>query len=241
MGIDPGLNCTGYGAVDRLADGRCRLVEAGAIRTAASASLESRLRALYDGVCEALDDLQPHVVVVESLYSKYRHPRTAILMGHARGVIYLAAQERGLVVEAYPASQVKRALTGAGRAAKQQVAEMVCRMLSLPEIPRPHDVTDALALALCHANPQRFGGERKVPAAVRKALRRGGVAPAEPHPPAASPCGRGGVEGERVTGVPSVRGGRSLLTPVATHSASRPCARTTCRSPLTTRGPEVRA
>lgn len=169
MGIDPGLNCTGYGVVDRLTDGRCRLVEAGAVRTAPSASLETRLRALYDGICEALDDLRPQIVIVESLYSKYRHPRTAILMGHARGVIYLAAQERGLAVEAYAASQVKRALTGAGRAAKQQVAEMVCRMLALPEIPRPHDVTDALALALCHASPQRFGGERKVPAAVREA------------------------------------------------------------------------
>jgi crossover junction endodeoxyribonuclease RuvC len=162
MGIDPGLNCTGYGVVDRLAEGRCRLVEAGAIRTAASAALETRLRMLYDGVGEALDDLHPEVVIVESLYSKYSHPRTAILMGHARGVIYLAAQERGMQVEAYPASQVKRALTGTGRAGKEQVAEMVCRMLSLPEIPRPHDVTDALALALCHANPQRFGGESRV-------------------------------------------------------------------------------
>jgi crossover junction endodeoxyribonuclease RuvC len=186
MGIDPGLNCTGYGVVDRLADGRCRLVEAGAIRTAPSAALETRLRMLYDGVSEALDDLQPQVVIVESLYSKYAHPRTAILMGHARGVIYLAAQERAVQVEAYPASQVKRALTGTGRAGKEQVAEMVCRMLSLAEIPRPHDVTDALALALCHANPQRFGGERKLPAAVREAV--------GPHPLTPSPCGRGGIK-----------------------------------------------
>ncbi len=196
MGIDPGLNCTGYGAVDRLPDGRCCLVEAGTVRTAASAALETRLRALYDGVCEALDDLEPEVVIVESLYSKYRHPRTAILMGHARGVIYLAAQERSLQVEAYPASQVKRALTGTGRAAKEQVAEMVCRMLSLPEIPRPHDVTDALALALCHASPQRFGGERKLPAAVREAL-------SEPHPLTPSPCGRGGTEREDLQRTPS--------------------------------------
>ena len=171
MGIDPGLNCTGYGVVDRLPDGRCRLVEAGAVRTAASAALETRLRVLYDGICEALDDLHPEVVIVESLYSKYSHPRTAILMGHARGVIYLAAQERGMQVEAYPASQVKRALTGAGRADKEQVAEMVCRMLALPEIPRPHDVTDALALALCHATPQRFGE----PYPLTPSLKGGGI------------------------------------------------------------------
>ena len=204
MGIDPGLNCTGYGVVDRLADGRCRLVEAGAVRTAASAALETRLRMLYDGVCEALDDLQPQVVIVESLYSKYRHPRTAILMGHARGVIYLAAQERALQVEAYPASQVKRALTGSGRAAKEQVAEMVCRMLSLAEAPRPFDVTDALALALCHANPQRFGSEKKLPAAVREAL--------SPHPPAPSPSRERGSKRTGGTGVSPVLGGRSLAT-----------------------------
>jgi crossover junction endodeoxyribonuclease RuvC len=219
MGIDPGLNCTGYGVVDRLADGRCRLVEAGAVRTAASASLETRLRALYDGVCEALDDLEPQVVIVESLYSKYRHPRTAILMGHARGVIYLAAQERGLAVEAYPASQVKRALTGAGRAAKQQVAEMVCRMLSLPEAPRPYDVTDALALALCHANPQRFGGDKRLPAAVREAEGRSRVGEmtvssgrVEPHPLAPSPGRGGGVDAASGTGVLPVLASRSLAT-----------------------------
>ena len=181
---------------------------------------------LYDGVCEALDDLHPEVVIVESLYSKYRHPRTAILMGHARGVIYLAAQERSLQVEAYPASQVKRALTGAGRAGKDQVAEMVCRLLSLAEAPRPFDVTDALALALCHANPQRFGGERKLPASVREALPAGphpkvrgglpggaGVSPArEPHPLTPSPCRGGGTKAAAAGAAPR---SRSLATRVS--------------------------
>jgi len=191
LGVDPGLNITGYGAVDRLPDGRCRLVEAGAVRTSPAADLATRLRLLYDGICEALDDLQPQVVIVESLYSKYRHPRTAILMGHVRGIIYLAAQERGLPVEAYPASQVKRALTGVGRAAKRQVAEMVCRLLGLPETPRPHDVTDALALALCHASPQRFTGQRGLPAAT--AARPGvGLPPALPNSPPSSFSHRGG-------------------------------------------------
>ena len=174
MGIDPGLNCTGYGVVDRLDEGRCALVEGGTVRTSASAELATRLNLLYEGITEALAELQPELVVVESLYSAYRHPRTVILMGHARGVIYLAAQRFGLPIEAYPASEVKRALTGAGRAGKRQVAEMVCRMLQLSEIPQPHDVTDALALALCHASPQRFNGERRLPAAVSEALAGGG-------------------------------------------------------------------
>ena len=116
-----------------------------------------------------MEELHPELMIVESLYSAYRHPRTAILMGHARGVIYLAAQRAGLPVAAYPASEVKRALTGAGRAGKQQVAEMVCRLLQLTEIPQPHDVTDALALALCHAAPQRFSAERRLPGAVAEA------------------------------------------------------------------------
>lgn len=170
MGVDPGLHCTGYGVVDRLPDGRCVLVEGGAVRTSASTELAVRLQRLFDGLSEALADLEPELVVVEALYSSYRHPRTAILMGHARGVICLAAQQRGLAVVSYPASEVKRALTGAGRAGKTQVAEMVCRMLRLAEVPKPHDITDALALALCHASPQRLEGERRLPAAVRAAL-----------------------------------------------------------------------
>ena len=170
MGIDPGLGCTGLGVVDRLPDGRCRLVEGSALRTCAGDGLPARLQALYEGVSEAIEELRPQVVIVESLYSKYRHPRTAILMGHARGVIYLAAQRYGVEVVAYPASQVKRALTGAGRASKLQVAEMVCRLLGLAEIPSPLDVTDALALALCHARPARLDSVGKLPAAVVAAL-----------------------------------------------------------------------
>jgi crossover junction endodeoxyribonuclease RuvC len=174
MGVDPGLNCTGYGVVDRLPDGRCLLVEGGAVRTSASAELSTRLSVIHAGIAEALEELRPELVVVESLYSSYRHPRTAILMGHARGVICLAAQQAGLPVAAYPASEVKRALTGTGRAGKQQVAEMVCRMLQLAEIPKPHDVTDALALALCHAAPQRLGAERRMASSVVEALTAAG-------------------------------------------------------------------
>lgn len=229
LGIDPGLHVTGYGAVDRLSNGRCRLVEAGAVRTSPTADLATRLQVLYEGICEALDDLEPEVVIVESLYSKYRHPRTAILMGHARGVIYLAAQQRGLPVEAYPASQVKRALTGVGRAAKRQVAEMVCRLLGLPEAPRPHDVTDALALALCHASPQRFAGERGLPAAVRESVGSAGVSSVLPHPLTPSPGGGEGAAQEPFSAVDasSASAGSLLATrgsPLATRRRSREVA-----------------
>jgi crossover junction endodeoxyribonuclease RuvC len=195
MGIDPGLNCTGYGVIDRLPDGRCLLVEGGAVRTPASAPLAQRLQALHEGIAEALAELTPELVVVESLYSKYRHPGTAILMGHARGVIYLAIQNRSLPVEAYPASQVKRALTGTGRAGKDQVAAMVCRLLGLAEAPQPNDVTDALALALCHASPQRWGGEKARPAAVREALELRAVTPvARRRGPGVTPTYPGGTQ-----------------------------------------------
>jgi crossover junction endodeoxyribonuclease RuvC len=154
MGVDPGLNCTGYGLVDHSPAGTT-LVEGGIIRTDPKASLEVRVATLFRGIAAVIADLDPEVMVVEQLYSTYAHPQTAILMGHARGVVLLAAAQRGLQVSAYPASLVKRALVGHGRASKQQVAQMVVRMLNLPQVPRPEDVTDALALCLCHTTPMR--------------------------------------------------------------------------------------
>jgi crossover junction endodeoxyribonuclease RuvC len=170
MGIDPGLNCTGYGVVDRSEKGECRLVEGGAVRTKVSQSLAQRLALIHEGLAAVMEEWGPDLVIVETLYAKYSHPATAILMGHARGVVCLAAQQRGVPVEEYAASEVKRALTGHGRASKEQVAGMVCRLLSLAEAPKPLDVTDALALALCHARPARMGGPRSLPAAVQAAL-----------------------------------------------------------------------
>jgi crossover junction endodeoxyribonuclease RuvC len=154
LGIDPGLQTTGYGLVDYV-DARPRLVEGGVIRGGASGNLETRLHAIYTGVCSVIREFGPTVAVVESLYSQYKHPRTAILMGHARGVIFLAAAECAIEVAEYPASLVKRSLTGHGRAGKAQVAAMVAHLLGLATAPEPADVTDALALAVCHASPAR--------------------------------------------------------------------------------------
>ena len=154
LGVDPGLQITGYGLIET-DHGHYRLVEGGIIRTNEKAALEARLLTIRDGMTTVLKELQPDCVIVEELYAKYAHPRTAILMGHARGMVFLAAGEVGLPVYGYEASLVKKSLTGHGRASKGQVARMVCQMLSLPVPPSPEDVTDALALALCHASPLR--------------------------------------------------------------------------------------
>ena len=161
IGVDPGLKATGYGVV-RKAPGGIALVEGGLIRTDLGAPLEERLRQLHAQLTAVLDAFPPHVVVVEDLYSQYAHPRTAILMGHARGVVYLAAAEARAEVAAYPPALVKRSLTGNGRAPKEQVGRMVAQLLRLSEPPRPDHVTDALALALCHCVPSREKAVRRV-------------------------------------------------------------------------------
>jgi len=171
MGIDPGLQRTGYGVIDQIDTQRYRLVEGGVVFTESDWLLEQRLSAIFEGIAEVIAELQPDIAVVEKLYSKYRHPRTAILMGHARGAIYLAAARHSLPITAYPASQIKKSLTGNGRATKSQVAAMVTQLLGLDEPPSPADVTDALALALCHARPlAQQTGRRELPEAIRAAL-----------------------------------------------------------------------
>jgi crossover junction endodeoxyribonuclease RuvC len=149
LGLDPGLVCTGYGALEGV--GRAtRVIEAGVVRPNDALPLAERLHELHSAIEEILARLTPTTVVVEEIYSKYDHPRTAILMGHARGVILLAAARHGAPVVSYAASHVKKALTSSGRASKEQVQRMVVALLGLPAAPGPADVTDALALAACH-------------------------------------------------------------------------------------------
>lgn len=151
LGIDPGLRVTGYGIIDVSGD-RLTLVEAGVIAPKASWPLARRLASLYEGMAAIVAASAPHAMVVEELYTTYKNPQTAVLMGHARGVIYLAAGQRGIEVHHLGHSLVKRALTGAGSARKDQVKKMVVRLLRLRELPQPDDVSDALALALAYAN-----------------------------------------------------------------------------------------
>lgn len=150
LGIDPGLNVTGYALV---LDGRPRrsLVEAGVIRPAGDGELGRRLDELYREVMELLESHRPHAVALEELYSHYKRPITAIKMGHARGVICLAAARCQVPVVGYAATHVKKMLTGNGRAPKSQMQQAVCREFGLLRPPEPHDVADAMAIALCHA------------------------------------------------------------------------------------------
>lgn len=148
LGIDPGLNTTGYGvvAVDGL---KIRLVEAGIIRSRARDSIEARLNEIYSGVTEVIDAHRPDLMSLEQLFSHYSRPRTAILMGHARGVICLAAAQAGVDVAHFEPTRVKKVMTGNGRAPKGQMQQAVKVHLGLTSIPEPADVADALAIAIC--------------------------------------------------------------------------------------------
>jgi crossover junction endodeoxyribonuclease RuvC len=149
LGIDPGLNVTGYGVVEVTQDG-LRLTEAGVIRGGSNTSIDARLHEIHAGVTDVIALFKPAAMAIEELYSHYQRPRTAILMGHARGVICLAAAQKGIPVVHYAATQVKRMLTGNGRAPKSQMQRAICHELGLSNPPEPPDVADALAIALCH-------------------------------------------------------------------------------------------
>ncbi|QDT01194.1 crossover junction endodeoxyribonuclease RuvC [Adhaeretor mobilis] len=150
LGVDPGLNITGYGVID-VVNRQVKLIEAGVVRGKTRGSLSARVREIHLGVADVIETLKPESVAIEKLYSHYDRPTTAILMGHARGVIVLAAALADLDVTDYPSTQVKKTLTGNGRAPKSQVQLAVQRELRLAKLPEPADVADALAIALCHA------------------------------------------------------------------------------------------
>jgi len=150
-GIDPGLQITGYAILAGGPDAP-QVIDAGACRFNPRASLADRLVAIEQDISAIIREHQPAIVAVESLYAHYKHPRTAILMGHARGVILLAAAAAGCSVRHYSATRIKRFLTGNGRATKGQVQRAIASALGLAETPEPPDVADALAIALCCAS-----------------------------------------------------------------------------------------
>jgi crossover junction endodeoxyribonuclease RuvC len=157
LGVDPGLQVTGYAVIEAAAHGP-RVCEAGVVRSAegrAATDMAPRVRALYDGIVEVIEQFRPNVVVVEQLFAHYEHPRTAILMAHARGVIFLAAGQHDLPVVSYNATRIKKTITGSGRASKEQMQHTMQRELSLAKLPEPPDVADALAAALCHYYTQK--------------------------------------------------------------------------------------
>jgi crossover junction endodeoxyribonuclease RuvC len=150
LGVDPGSIHTGYGAIET--DGRRhRLIEMGVVSPPPRASLAERLRVLHGGIAAVIERLEPNLLAVEDVFYAV-NARSALVLGHVRGVVVLAGAQAGLEVAAFPPATVKSQVTGYGRAEKSQVALMVSRLLVLPHDEPPGDATDALAVALCGAH-----------------------------------------------------------------------------------------
>lgn len=152
LGIDPGLRLTGFGVVEvRPGSIEPALVEGGVIKLDAKTSVADRLAQLADDLDGIIQEVKPDRLAVEKIYSHYAHPRTAIVMAHARGVILLCAKQADLIIEELAATEVKKALTGNGHASKEQMQLAVQAQFRLPQPPSPPDVADAIAIATCHA------------------------------------------------------------------------------------------
>lgn len=154
LGIDPGLNCTGYAVIERGVRGPA-LREAGVIKSTSGASLTERIREIGGGVREIIEQYQPRTLAIEQVFSHAQFPKTAVLMAHARGAILFAAAEMELEVVHYMPREIKRLITGSGRASKEQIQLAIQREFSLKQVLEPNDVADAAAVALCHYFTQK--------------------------------------------------------------------------------------
>ncbi len=154
LGIDPGTAITGYGLVREGTEG-LRLVDCGVITTPAGQPLAERLQTIYRGLAELIAAHRPDAAAVEELFFS-RNVRTALSVGHARGVTLLALADAGLPIYEYKPLEVKQAIAGYGGADKRQVQEMVRMLLNLESIPRPDDAADAVAVAVCHIHSARM-------------------------------------------------------------------------------------
>jgi crossover junction endodeoxyribonuclease RuvC len=158
LGIDPGLNRTGYAVIERSPEGPI-LREGGVIRSTQKLSLAERVLEIGEGIREVVEQYRPAVMAIEQVFSTVQYPKTALLMAHARGAILYAAAERKVRVVHYTARQIKRLLTGSGKAGKQQIQRAIQHELHLRAVLEPNDVADAAAVALCH-----YYSSRVVPA-----------------------------------------------------------------------------
>lgn len=149
LGIDPGTAVTGYGVVESMEGRTGYLVECGVIRTDSRRELWHRLDTLYDGVTGLIEQHEPDALAIEGVFYA-KNVRTTLVLGHARGVILLAAARAGIEVAEFSPATVKKSIVGTGRAAKAQVGYMVQRLLSLKTAPSPDDAADGVALALTY-------------------------------------------------------------------------------------------
>ncbi len=164
MGVDPGLNATGYGFLE--AGARLRLLAAGEIRPPRALPLEQRLGLIRDGLAALMHRHRPDTVVLEKLFTHHDHVTTAALMGHARGAACLAVRDHGVPLAEYPPTQIKKSITGRGHASKDQVGRMVSTWLGVPNPGWSADAADALALAIVHAHTA--SQNRRLPAGVTR-------------------------------------------------------------------------
>ena len=151
LGIDPGLHVCGYAILEN-DQNQLSLVEAGIFKTDRTKDMPLRLNQIAVDISSILEKFKPDIAAVEELYSHYQHPRTSILMGHARGVILQRCAEAGIEVKSFAATKIKKAITGNGRATKIQMQRTIQALLSLAEMPEPNDVADAIAATLCCVN-----------------------------------------------------------------------------------------
>ena len=143
------MNITGYAALDFAGAGEPTIVEAGTLRTQPRADTAERIAQIHADLSELLAEMKPDLIGIEKLYAHYRHPRTAILMAHARGIVLLAAHQAGVAVRNLQATMVKKSITGNGHASKHQIQRSIQSIFRLAEPPQPPDVADAIAIAVC--------------------------------------------------------------------------------------------
>jgi len=154
LGIDPGLSTTGYGVIDE-SEQVLDVVTFGGIKKSPKASFTENLLAIYQNINQIIMEYRPDGCAIENIFY-HQNKKTAIIMGHVRGVAMVAAAERGLPVHEYSPKEVKLSIVGMGGASKQQVQAMVKTLLKMNEIPQPEDAADALAVAICHYHRLKF-------------------------------------------------------------------------------------
>ncbi len=156
LGVDPGLRATGFGLVEVVKAGSIKIIDAGSIEPDPKALFENRIAKVHHLLSEIIDTHKPHVLVLEKLYAHYKHPTTACLLGHVRGVICLLAHEHKVQLTEASVKRIRQALIGNGNATKEQVQMFVKRLLNIESVKLSLDTSDALALALGHAHMLKF-------------------------------------------------------------------------------------
>lgn len=171
VGIDPGTTATGYGVITRDEGGRLALLECGVFRTTSKAPLPQRIREIFEGIDRVLADHAPDIVSVEAVFQG-KNARSALVLGHARGAILVAASLRDLEIVEYAPREIKKAVVGNGNASKEQVGYMCQERLRLKSPPSPSDAADGVAAALCHVT---LGIDGRTPGMLANRFAREGM------------------------------------------------------------------